>query len=500
MPEFFDNKVFLFNASVSSWLRFVMKEYDLILIGTGSGMEIVEAMIQNNPDIKVAVIDKDVPGGICLTRGCIPSKLLIYSADIVRTVEKSSEFGIDAEIKRIDFKAVMERMRSIINRDIDAIRNGLSESKNIDYYTDEAAFVAPYTLKVGNETVTSKMIFLSTGSRPTIPPVEGLQETGYLTSDTILQISRLPRSVAIIGGGYIAAEYGHFLSAMGSKVTIIGRNPQFIPEEEPEISAIAKWEMQRHVTLLTNHEVRKAEVTSAGKKLTAFDRYNKKVTEIVAEEILVATGRGSNSDILHPEKAGIATDSKGFIIADEYMQTSQPNIWVLGDADGKFLFKHVANYEARIAYYNAVLNKKVKADYHAVPHAVFTDPEIASVALREKEAIEKYGKDNILIGFYKYADTAKGEAMARRYDFVKVIVKRDTGKILGAHIIGTQASVLIQEIINLMYTETQSFEPLNEAMHIHPALSEVVARAFQTLMIPEQYHHYIEEHSNLPLG
>jgi dihydrolipoamide dehydrogenase len=477
-----------------------MKEYDLISVGTGSGMELVEAMIQSKPDIKVAVIDKDAPGGICLTRGCIPSKLLIYPADLIRTVEKSRDFGIHTEIKRIDFEAIMERMRSIINRDINIIRNGLSSSKNIDFYTDQAEFTAPYTLKVGNETITSKMIFLSTGSRPSIPPVDGLQETGYLTSDTLLQISQLPRSVTIIGGGYIAAEYGHFLSAMGSKVTIIGRNPQFIPEEEPEISAIAKREMQKHVTILTNHEVRKAEATSKGKKLTAVDRYNHKETEIVAEEVLVATGRSSNSDILHPERAGIKTDSKGFIVADEYMQTSQPNIWVLGDADGNFLFKHVANYEARIVYHNAVLNKKIKVDYHAVPHAVFTDPEIASVALKEKEAVEKYGKDNILIGFYKYADTAKGEAMARKHDFVKVIVTRDTGKILGAHIIGPYASVLIQEIVNLMYTEKQSYEPLDDAMHIHPALSEVVARAFQSLMIPDQYHHYLEEHSNLPLG
>jgi len=476
-----------------------MKEYDLILIGTGSGMELVEAMVQNKPDIKVAVIDKDAPGGICLTRGCIPSKLLIYPATVVRTVEKSREFGIQTEIKRIDFEAIMERMRSIINRDIKMIRNGLSQSKNITYYADQAEFTAPYTIKVGNETITSKMIFLSTGSRPSIPPIEGLQETGYLTSDTILQISQLPRSIAIIGGGYIAAEYGHFLSAMGSKVTIIGRNPQFIPEEEPEISALAKRELQKHATILTNHEVRKAKAISEGKKLTAVDRYNKKETEIVAEEVLVATGRVPNTDILHPERAGIETDSKGFIIAGEYMQTSQPNIWVLGDADGKFLFKHVANYEARIVYYNAVLNKKIKVDYHAVPHAVFTDPEIASVALREKEAAEKYGKDNILIGFYKYADTAKGEAMARKDDFVKIIITRDTGKILGAHIIGPQASVLIQEIVNLMYTENQTSSPLNEAMHIHPALSEVVARAFQFLMTPDQYHHFLEEHSNLPL-
>jgi dihydrolipoamide dehydrogenase len=476
-----------------------MKEYDLILIGTGSGMELVEAMIQERPELRVAVVDKDEPGGICLTRGCIPSKLLIYPAEVVRTVEKSSEFGIHTNITRIDFEAIMERMRSIINRDINRIRNGLSHSKNIDFYADQAEFTGPRMIKVGNETLTSKMIFLSTGSRPSIPTIPGLQETGYLTSDTILKIRRLPRSIAIIGGGYIAAEYGHFLSAMGSKVTIIGRNPQFIPEEEPEVSALSKRELQKHVTVLTNHEVRKAETMPEGKKLIAVNRFNEKVTEIVAEEVLVAVGRVPNTDILHPEKAGIKTDAQGFIVADEYMQTSQPNIWVLGDADGKFLFKHVANYEARIVYFNAVLNNKIKADYHAVPHAVFTDPEIASVALREKEAVEKYGRDNLLIGFYKYADTAKGEAMARKDDFVKVIIKRDTGKILGAHIIGPQASVLIQEIVNLMYTEKQDLAPLNEAMHIHPALSEVVARAFSSLMTLDQYHHFLEEHSNLPL-
>lgn len=476
-----------------------MKRYDLILIGTGSGMEIVAAMIQDNPNLRVAVIDKDAPGGICLTRGCIPSKLLIYPASVVRTIEKSREFGITTEIKHLDFRAIMTRMRSIIDSDSNMIGNRLSQTKNIDYYPEQAEFTAPYAIKVGKETITSEMILLSIGSRPSIPPVEGLQETGYLTSDTILEINQLPRSIAIIGGGYIAAEYSHFLSAMGAKVTIIGRNPQFIPEEEPEISALAKRELQKHVTILTNHEVRKVEAANKGKKLTAVDRYNKKRTEILTEEILVATGRAPNTDILHPEKAGIKTDSNGFITADEYMQTSQPNIWVLGDADGKFLFKHVANREAQIVYYNAALKKKIKMDYHAVPHAVFTNPEIASVALKEQEAVDKFGKNNVLIGFYKYADTAKGEAMALKDDFVKVIVNRNNGQILGAHIIGPEASVLIQEVINLMYTENQNSAPLNRAMHIHPALSEVVARAFQSFMTPDQYHHFLKEHSGLPI-
>jgi len=308
-------------------------------------------------------------------------------------------------------------------------------------------------------------------------------------------MNRLPESIAIVGGGYIAAEYGHFFSAMGSKITIIGRNPQFLKQEEPEVSALAKRELQKHMTILTNHEVREAETTSAGnKRLIAVNRENGEKTVITADEILVATGRGPNTDILHPEKAGIETDKRGWIIVNEYLETSQPNIWAFGDANGKHLFKHAANYESIIVYYNAVLKKKIKPDYHAIPHAVFTYPEIGSVGLGEKEAIEKYGENNVLIGMYLYENTAKGEAMGVKDYFVKVIVEKETMKILGTHIIGPYASVLIQEIINLMYTPERSAEPIVNGMHIHPSLNEVVERAFRSLMTPEQYHQLIEHH------
>ncbi len=477
-----------------------MKEYDLIVIGSGSAMEIVNAMEQDNPNMKVAVIDKDQPGGICLTRGCIPSKILLYPAELVRTIERAKEFGISVDMKNVDFRAVMERMRTLINADINRMRQGLTHTKNLDYYNTVAEFVAPYTLKVDKETIKSNMILLCTGSKPVIPAIEGLENVQYHTSDTILNMDRLPKSIAIIGGGYIAAEYGHFFSAMGSKVTVIGRNRQFIPEEEPEVSALAKRELQKHMTIITNHEVRKVENTSAAKKkLVAVDRETGKEIEVTAEEILVASGRGPNTDILHPEKAGIKTDEKGWITVNEYLETSQPNIWAFGDADGRYLFKHVANYEAMLVYYNAVQKRGIKVDYHAVPHAVFTYPEIASVGLREKEAVEKYGKSNLLIGIQRYEDTAKGLAMGVKKYFAKVMVESTTMEILGAHIIGPYASILIHEIINLMYTPTRSAEPILEGMHIHPALSEVVQRAFASLMPVDQYHHMIEEHYDLPM-
>jgi dihydrolipoamide dehydrogenase len=469
-----------------------LKEYDVIAVGTGSAMYVVDGMMQRDPKIKVAVIDKDEPGGICLTRGCIPSKILLYPAEVIRTIQTANKFGIDVDLRGVNFQKVMQRMRTIIDHDIESIREGLSSAPNLDYYPAPVEFTAPYTMKVKDETIKSKMILLSIGSQTTIPPIMGLKEAGYQTSDSILHETKLPESIVIVGGGYIAAEYGHFLSAMGSKVTIIGRNPQFLPQEEPEVSALAKKELGERITILTNHEALEASAGDGKKRVVAKDRSTGKEISLLVHEIMIAAGRGPTTDILHPERAGIKTDARGWVLTNEFLETSAPNVWAFGDANGKYLFKHKANYDTSIVYYNAVLKRKVPVDYHAVPHAVFTDPEIAGVGLREREAVEQVGQDRVLVGFERYQDTAKGEAMAVKDYFVKVILERDTLRILGAHVIGPQASVLIQEIINLMYTNDQSARPLLDAMHIHPALTEVVQRAFQAPMSIEQYHHELE--------
>jgi dihydrolipoamide dehydrogenase len=476
-----------------------MKSFDLIVVGTGSAMDIVDALLQRNPNMSIAVIDKDEPGGICLTRGCIPSKILLYPAELVRTIENAKELGVEADIKAKHFSEIMGRMRGLIYKDIDNIRNGLTHTRNLAYYPTTAEFTAPYTMKAGSDVITGRTILLCTGSKPFIPPVKGLEETGYLTSDTLLKINDLPESTAIIGGGYIAAEYGHFLASMGSKVTILGRNSQFLPNEEPEVSTLAKRELAKHMLILTNHEVQEAEIVKADeKRLIAVNHTNGETVEVAVREIIVAAGRASNTDVLRPELGGIKTDQQGWIVTDDYLQTSQPNVWALGDANGRYQFKHKANYEALVVYYNAFLNRRMKVDLHAVPHAVFTYPEIASVGLREREALERHGKDKVLIGIHRYEDTAKGEAMAVKDYFVKGIVEKDTNRILGAHIIGPQASILIQEVVDLMNTPEQSATPLIHSMHIHPALSEVVQKAFSSPMLPEQYHHLILDHYHLP--
>ncbi|MBD3189835.1 MAG: dihydrolipoyl dehydrogenase [Candidatus Heimdallarchaeota archaeon] len=467
-----------------------MKTYDLIAIGSGTPFNILTRLVREGLELKVAMIDKDPIGGICLTRGCIPSKILLYPAELVREQEKWHRFGISGKIDHIDFKKIMERTRSFITPKVERKRQFFSEQKQMDYYTGIAEFSAPYTLKVGEETIKAEKILLCLGSEPTIPPIQGLNNIPYQTNKTIFNLKELPESICFVGGGYIAAELGHFFAAIGSEVTIIGRNPQFIPGEEPEVSALAEKELSKHLTIHTGYEVRTIKEPLRGKKkLVAVKTDGQKQIEIVTEEVFIAAGRRSNSNLLHPEKSGIKTDKYGWIIVNEQLETTQSNIWAFGDCTGRYLFKHVALYEMEIVYQNAIYDKKVKVDYRAVPHAVFTYPEIGSVGLKQKEAVERYGEENIFIGFHKYQDVVKGQAMGvedKDY-FVKVLLEKNTRKVLGAHIIGPEASVLIQEVINLMYAPSQNADLILNAMYIHPALPEVVQRALRFTKTIEDY-------------
>jgi len=245
--------------------------------------------------------------------------------------------------------------------------------------------------------------------------------------------------------------------------------------------------------ILTSYEAINVIKENNGQKtVVAKEKDSGEEVKVTVDEILVATGRVSNTDILHPERAGIKTDLQGWILVNEYLETSQPNIWAIGDANGKYLFKHVGNYESGIVYLNAILKEKVKTDYHAIPHAVFSYPEIAGVGMGEQDAVESYGKDRVVIGLKFFEDTAKGRALKFKDYFVKVILNVEGKQILGAHIIGPHASVLIHQIIPLMYTESRRLEPIMRSMDIHPSLSEVVTKAFYSRLPPEHYHHLMK--------
>lgn len=460
-----------------------MEKFDLIVIGSGAGMHIVSSAVEEG--MRLALVEQGPLGGTCLNNGCIPSKILIYPADVIRTIEGAKSIGVEAGITGIDFKRMMLRMRSVALSGRKELERSIEEEKKITLYRSRAEFIDSYTLKSGDKMLTAPKIVLASGARAHVPVIPGLKEAGYLDNSSILNIDEVPKSIIIIGAGYIGCEYGHFLSAMGSDVTILGRSRQVLNNEDPEVCRIVKKVLSGDLRLLIRHEAIKVDVRDGKKIVFARNLDDNAVHEFVADEILVAAGRVSNSDILKPEKTGVETDEEGWIKVNEYLETSKPGIWALGDALGKHMFRHTANYEAELVWHNIISAEKDKADFHAVPHAVFTHPTVASVGLKESEAIA--AGYSILIGRARYAEVAKGIAMNDENGFVKVVLEEETGRILGCTVVGSEAPELVMQVVYLMNAEYQDTEPLIRSQVIHPTLSEVIAKAFASLEHPEHF-------------
>jgi len=455
-----------------------MKEYDIIAFGTGSAMNIVSPLLRD-PHIKVAVIENEKAGGICLTRGCIPSKMLIYPAEIMHTIYRAKEFFIDARAKA-DADAILRYVQKEVDEESKMIERSLKSHPRIDYYPHTGKFVDDYTIDVGGKEIYGETILLCNGSKPFIPPIENLDSVGYITNrEFFYSLKHVPRSIAIIGGGYVALELGYFMAMMGSEVHIIEMLPDILMTEEREARRLVFKELSKYMHFHLGYRAKEVR-RSMGKKIVVAENKDGNILEVKAEEILVAAGRAPWNRETAVEKTGVKVDEKGWVVTDEFMRTTKDGIWACGDTNGKYMFKHVANYESEIVFYNAFGGRNVRVDYHAVPHAIFTNPQVAAVGMMEEEAKKRY---DILVGEYKYQDTAMGQAMKLRDYYVKVIVDRDTYRILGASIVGPEASILIQEIINLMYTRDQA-GAMYRAMHIHPAMSEVVQRAFYNLHEP----------------
>jgi len=453
-----------------------MKTYDVIIVGGGSGSIIAENALDKG--LNVALINKPPIGGTCQNFGCIPSKMLIFPADIIAQLKDAKKLGVDAEIKNIDFKSIMNRMRKKRKEGQDRQRKGIYQIPNLDYYEGKASFVDNYSIQVNGHVIKGKKIFIGSGARPLIPSIKGIDNIDYLTNESLLELTKKPQSMIIIGGGYIAAEYSHFFSAMGTKVTILQRSKRLLKTEEKEISDVLKKEVEKHMNVCTNIEV--IEVKKKNNMIEVIGKHldTGKKEKFTAEAILVATGRKSNADLLKVKNTGVETDQRGYIKVNDFLETSKENIWAFGDAIGKHMFKHVANTEAYIVWQNAFYDHKIKMDYHAIPHAVFSHPQIASVGLTENEARKQ--KHAVLIGQAKYSDVAKGAAMMEYQGFAKAIVDKKNMKILGFHIIGPYAPMIIQEVITLMALGAR-VDAINYGMHIHPALPELIIRTLHNL-------------------
>jgi len=452
-----------------------MKNYDVIVIGAGVGLSIVFKAL--SAGLRVALIDKGSVGGTCLNVGCKPSKILISAADRIREIEEAKKLGVQARIDHIDFLSIMERMRKAVKEGRDYILKEIRNSRDIDFYNNEAHFIEDYTLEIKNEKIKGRKIFIVSGSRPSVPPTKGLDKVKYLTNESVLELNERPESLIIIGGGYIAAEYGHFFSAVGTKVTIVGRNDRLVPNEEPEISDLFKKELGRNMEIHTGTEVLEVRRNGDGYAVFLKNKNTGEEKEIEAERIMIAAGRISNADLLEIKNTGVETTEAGFIKVNDYLQTTKENVWALGDAIGKQMFTHAGGKEADLVWHNATGKEKIRMDFRIVPHAIFTHPQIASVGLTEEQAKKEY---NILIGRAKYSDIVKGEAMMEEEGFAKAIIEKDTKRILGFHIIGPEASVLIQEVVNIM-ANRGTIKSIADSIHIFPALSELIPETLNNL-------------------
>jgi mycothione reductase len=452
-----------------------VEQFDLIVIGAGSGSEVVVAAAAEG--WRVAVVDSGPFGGTCLNRGCIPSKMLVHVADVARTVRRARLFGIQARIETIYWPFIVERVFAEIDAEAAGIERANRQAQTVEVVKGDGRFVAEKQLEVDGRMLTAETIVIAAGSRPELPPIEGLKEIPAHTSDDVMRLERRPDRLLIVGGGYIAAELGHVFEALGSEVAIVNRGPALLTDEDDDVSSRFTQAYSRRFDLRLEADARR--VSRRGTQIVLHIERGGKREELTGDAILFATGRVPNSDILAVERAGVELDERGFVRADQYLETNVPGVWALGDIVGEYMLKHSANLEAVHVAHNILHpDDRVPVDYHAMPHAVFGSPQVGSVGLIERKAKEE--GVGYVVGAYDYDQTAFGSSIEDHDGFVKVLADPDTREILGCHILGSDAATLIQGVTNLMRSRL-TVDVVRRAIFVHPALPEVVERAFATL-------------------
>ena len=443
--------------------------FDLLIFGTGSGNSI---LTPDFDDWKVAIIEEGAFGGTCLNRGCVPTKMFVYVADLVSSVAHASRLGLDADVRGVRWRDLRDR---VFDR-IDPIAHSGEDYRtnrchNVTVFKGHGRFVGPKAVAVGGHVVEAERVVIAAGGRPSIPSIPGLAEAGYFTSDDIMRIDDVPRRLAILGGGFIGCEMAHVFGAFGSTVTLLTRGPQPLRSEDHDVRARFLERARERFDVRTTERVREVRRTVTGVRLMLENS-----PDVEADAVLIATGRLPNSDQLGLAEVGFELQPDGRVVVDEQQRTNVAGVFALGDISSPYALKHVANHEARVVAHNLIHPDRPRStDHRFVPHAVFSDPQIAAVGLTEEEAWAA-GID-VLVASRPYGDTAYGWAMEDEWGFCKLVADRSTRRLVGAHLIGPYSSMLIQQLIQGMTFGQTIDEMAHGQYYTHPALPEVVENA-----------------------
>jgi mycothione reductase len=451
-----------------------VRHFDLCIIGTGSGNSIIDERFDH---LDVALVEMGTFGGTCLNVGCIPSKMFVYPADLAALTIQATRLGVDVDLRGVRWREIQERIFGRIDPQAASGRTYRQQSHNVTVFDGCARFVGPRQLDVGApETITADRIVIAAGSRPVIPDLTGLSSVEFHTSDTVMRLPELPESMIIIGGGYIAAEFAHVFSAFGTSVTVLNRSDVMLGREDPEVAKRFTDLLSRRVDVRVNTSVTSVERTDDRRVRVHLKSLEREPEPLSADVLLVATGRTSNGDSMDPQRGGIDVDDDGLILVDPYQKTTAEGVFALGDVSSREQLKHIANSDARVVQHNLLHpDSMISNDRRFVPRAVFSMPQVASVGLSEAEAAER-GIDYV-VSKQDYGDTAYGWAMEDTDHFVKIIADADSKLLLGAHVVGPQASALIQPLIQAMSFEQPAPEVARRQYWIHPAITEVIENA-----------------------
>jgi mycothione reductase len=458
-----------------------MPHYDLVIVGTGSGNSIP------GPEVdgwSIAIVESGTFGGTCLNVGCIPTKMYVYPADLAQGARGAARLGVFATVDRVDWKAMRDRIFGRIDPIAAggrAYREG-PECPNVTVYAGTGTFTGLRRMAVhladgGTAEITADRWVIAAGSRAVVPDIPGLAGSRYHTSDTIMRIDDLPRRMVIMGGGYIAAEFGHVFSAFGCEVIQLTRSDLLLRHQDADISAAFTAQVARRYDLRRNTVVEAVRTGDSGGDSVVVQTLGPDGPQAVeADALLVATGRTPNGDRLGVGATGVELDTAGRVVVDEFQRTGVEGIWALGDVSSRWQLKHVANHEARVVAHNLTHpDDLVAADHRFVPAAVFADPQVASVGLTEAEAVRRGIR--YVVTVQRYADIAAGWAREDTDNICKLIADPASGLILGCHIVGPEAATLIQPVIQAMSFAIPARGLARAQYWIHPALPELIENA-----------------------